>query len=92
MIKKTVGGKVISVAANTELINNENCGTDKRTTYIRLSGFYIRNEDSKDILIKINKGSEVLLKPKEMINLSNLTDVESCVIVTESLIRWGGLI
>lgn len=91
MIKKPVGGKVVSVAANTELINDENCGTNK-LSYIKLSGFYIRNEDSKDILIKINKGSEVLLKPKEMINLSNLTDVESCVIITESSIRWGGLI
>lgn len=91
MIKKPVGGKVVSVTANTEIISNENCGTNK-LSYIKLSGFYIRNEDSKDILIKINKGSEVLLKPKEMINLSNLTDVESCVIITEGSIRWGGLI
>ncbi|GAA0102496.1 hypothetical protein UT300012_32110 [Paraclostridium bifermentans] len=91
MAKRPVGGKEVSVAANTELITNESCGT-KDLNFISLGGFYIRNEDTKDIFVKINGSADQLLKPGEMFNLSGLTEVESCIVVTESKIRWGGLI
>lgn len=91
MAKKPVGGKEISVNANTELITNENCGT-KDLNFISLGGFYIRNEDIKNILVRINGSTDQLLKPGEMFNLSGLTEVESCIVVTASIVRWGGLI
>lgn len=91
MAKRPVGGKEVSVAANTELITNESCGTND-LNFISLEGFYIRNEDVKNIFVKINGSADQLLKPGEMFNLSSLTEVESCIVVTESIVRWGGLI
>lgn len=89
--KKSVGGKEIQVGANTELITNVSCENED-LTFISLIGFYIRNEDEKDIYVKINGGSKQLLKPGEMLNLSGLTEVQSCIVVTPSIVRWGGLI
>lgn len=91
MIKKPVGNKIEEVTSNTELITNERCGTNDYTHLI-LSGFYIRNEDVKDIYVKINGGEQALLKQGEMFDLRDLTDVKSCIVVTPSTIRWGGLL
>ena len=91
MIKKPVGNKIEEVVANTELVTNERCGTENYNSLI-LSGFYIKNEDTKDIYVKINGGEQALLKQGEMFNLRDLTDVESCIVVTPSTVRWGGLL
>lgn len=91
MIKKSVGGKIVTVQANTELITWQNCGYESGVNSIVLSGFFVKNEDTKDIYVKINEGSEMLLQPDEAYSLDGLTDVVSCVIVTPATIRWGGL-
>ncbi|CEQ01749.1 Uncharacterised protein [[Clostridium] sordellii] len=86
-----VGGKLTEVAGDTELITNENCGVSDWNS-LNLVGFYIRNEDTKDIYVKINGSGELLLKQGEMFNLRDMTYVESCIVVTPSTVRWGGLL
>lgn len=91
MIKKSVGGKEISVVENTELITRESCGFSPTANVIRVSGFFIKNEDAKDIYVNINGGSDMLLRQGELFDIGKLTDVESCIVRTASKIRWGGL-
>lgn len=88
---KTVGGKIITVHENTELITWETCELPFEANVI-VGCFFIRNEDTKDIYVKVNEGSEFLLKPNEILDLSGLTTVNSCVVCTDNAtIRWGGL-
>lgn len=92
-MKKTVGGKIITVIGNEELITWQTCNLPDSVTSIVLGAFYVRNEDTKDIYVRINKGSEVLLKSGELLDVSGLTNVESCIVTTANTrVRWGGLI
>lgn len=91
-MKKSVGGKIVTVKGNSELITWQTCDYNQDIDIIRLSGFFIKNEDSKDIYVKINAGSDMLLKIGELYVLEGLTDVASCIVVTDnSRVRWGGL-
>ena len=93
-MKKSVGGKIITTNdSNQELITWEACELKEYASIIIIDSFFVRNEDEKDIFVKINNGSEMLLKPGELYNLSGLTNVESCIVVTSNAkVRWGGLI
>lgn len=92
MIKKSVGGKIIVTKANSELVTSESCGLSPTVNIIRLTGFFIKNEDTKDIYVRINNGSDMLLKTGELYSLEGLTQVESCIVTTDNArIRWGGL-
>lgn len=93
-MKRSVGGKIITTSnENEELITWENCGFKERCDFIVVDSFFIRNEGEQDTFVKINGGSEMLLKSGEMLDMSGLTNVESCiVVVNKSIIRWGGLL
>ena len=93
-MKKSVGGKIITTTGgNQELITWESCGLNEGNEFIVVDSFFIKNEGEQDTFVKINGGSEMLLKPKEILRLSGLTNVESCVVVTSnSRVRWGGLL
>lgn len=83
-MKKSIGQNIITtLGGNQELI----------TGNVVLAAFYVKNEDSKDIFIKINGGDALLLQPNEMFDMSDITNVESCIVVTsDARVRWGGLI
>ena len=83
-MKKSIGQNIITTSGgNQELI----------TGNVILAAFYVKNEDSKDIFIKINGGDALLLQPNEMFDMSDITNVESCIVVTsDARVRWGGLI
>ena len=83
-MKKSIGQNIITTSGgNQELI----------TGNVVLAAFYVKNEDSKDIFIKINGGDALLLQPNEMFDMSDITNVESCIVVTsDAKVRWGGLI
>ena len=83
-MKKSIGQNIITTSgANQELI----------TGNVVLAAFYVKNEDLKDIFIKINGGDALLLQPNEMFDMSDITNVESCIVVTsDARVRWGGLI
>lgn len=83
-MKKSIGQNIITtLGGNQELI----------TGNVVLAAFYVKNEDSKDIFIKINGGDALLLRPNEMFDMSDITNVESCIVVTsDARVRWGGLI
>lgn len=83
-MKKSIGQNIITTSGgNQELI----------TGNVVLAAFYVKNEDSKDIFIKINGGDALLLQPNEMFDMSDITNVESCIVVTsDARVRWGGLI
>lgn len=83
-MKKSIGQNIITtLGGNQELINGN----------VVLAAFYVKNEDSKDIFIKINGGDALLLQPNEMFDMSDITNVESCIVVTsDARVRWGGLI
>ena len=92
-MKKPIGGQIITVKANTELITSANLGLTKEVEHLRVDAFYIKNEDTKDIFVKINNSEQMILKAGEMFNFKNLTKVGSCIVVTgNSIIRWGGLV
>lgn len=93
-MKMSVGGKIITTSSeNEELITWGNCGFKEHCDFIVIDSFFIRNEGEQDTFVKINGGSEMLLKPGEMLDMSGLTNVESCiVVVNKSIIRWGGLL
>lgn len=92
-MKRSVGGKVITVIdANTELITWESCGFSKPANPISVHGFFVRNEDIKDIYIKINNGTSMLLKSSELYVVGDLSHVVSCIVETpDCQVRWGGL-
>lgn len=83
-MKKSIGQNIITTSGgNQELI----------TGNVVLAAFYVKNEDSKDIFIKINGGDALLLQPNEMFDMSDITNVESCIVVTSNAkVRWGGLV
>lgn len=83
-MKKSIGQNIITtLGGNQELI----------TGNVVLAAFYVKNEDSKDIFIKINGGDALLLQPNEMFDMSDITNVESCIVVTsDARVRWGGLV
>lgn len=91
-MKKTVGGKIININKNTELITYSSCNMSVDCNSIVVGSFSIKNEDTKDIHIKINYGSEVLLKPNEMLIMSDKELVESCIVLESCNIRWTALI
>lgn len=92
-MKKTAGGRIITVSINTELVTWQNCNMASDSTSIIVGAFYVKNEDTKDIFVRINYGSEVLIKTGELLDMSGLTDVASCIVCTDNAtIRWGGLI
>lgn len=93
-MKKSVGGKIIiTTIDNQELITWQSCGLEQPNDFIVVSSFFIKNEGEQDTFVKINGGTEMLLKPTEMFDLSELTNVESCIVVTlNSKVRWGGLL
>ena len=93
-MKKSVGGKIITTSGeNEELITWESCGLHEGDEFIVVDSFFIKNEGEQDTFVKINGGSEMLLKPNEILRLSGLTNVESCIVVTSnSTVRWGGLL
>lgn len=83
-MKKSIGQNIITTSCgNQELI----------TGNVVLAAFYVKNEDLKDIFIRINGGDALLLRPNEMFDMSDITNVESCIVVTsDARVRWGGLI
>lgn len=91
-MKKPVGGQIISIKENTELITPSSCNLDSDSNSITLYSFSIKNEDTKNINVKINNGSSVLLKPNEMLGMSEGEVVSSCVVVESCKLRWIGLI
>lgn len=92
MIRKTVGGEIKKYAINTEIITPANCGMEDGSVPIIL-GFYIKNDDDKDVYVRINNGSKMLMKPTETLGFEHLTEVISCVVLTDnSSVRWGGLL
>lgn len=89
--KKSVGGKVITVTANTELITWGSCGFTEPVDVINISAFYFKNEDDKDIIVVVNGGSDTLVKPGESLDYSKITDIDSFIVKTASIVRWGGV-
>lgn len=83
-MKKSTGQNIITTSGgNQELIIGN----------VVLAAFYVKNEDTKDVFVKINGGDALLLQPNEMFDMSDITNVESCIVVTENTrVRWGGLI
>ena len=83
-MKKSIGQNIITTSGeNQELIIDN----------IVLAAFYVKNEDTKDVFIKINGGDALLLQPNEMFDMSEITNVESCIVATpDAKVRWGGLV
>lgn len=92
MIRRPVGGKVVEVKANVELVTPKLCGFEDGSNMIKLVGFYIKNEDVKDIEVTINNGQPMLLKQGEMYDFRDLTYVCSCKVNVDSRVRFAGLI
>ena len=91
-LKKSVGGKVITVGNNVELITAASCNLPASTSYIELKCFYIKNEEeTKAIEISINGGTGLVLNPGEFFDLSNLVNVCSCKCIKGGKLRWGGM-
>ncbi|MGL5647434.1 MAG: hypothetical protein ACRDDY_06250 [Clostridium sp.] len=91
-IKKSVGGNIVTAKLNEELITTKSCNLPDRVNTIAISGFFVKNEDIKDIYVSINGGSKLLLKQGELFATGDYTDVISCIVMTdESIVRWGGL-
>lgn len=91
MVRKPVGGTTVTVKANEELISSKSFGLPDTINTIILKGFYIKNEDVKDIKVIINNGNEMLLKQGEMYDFRDLTDVVSCKVTTDAIVRFAGL-
>ena len=90
--KKSVGGKVVTVGNNVELITATNCNLPSDTSYIELKCFYIKNEEeTKVIEVSINGGAALALNPGEFFDLSNLVNVCSCKCIKGGKIKWGGM-
>lgn len=89
---KPIGGKIVTVKKDTELITWEALGYKKPLSKLVTQSFYIRNEDAKDIYVRVNGGDDMLLKPNEMFNFKDLTYVESCIVLTDASVRWGCLV
>lgn len=92
MIRKTVGGEVKQYPINTEIVTGVNCGMPAGSSPI-IVGFYIKNEGDSDMFVKVNNGSKALLKPTEIYSFEGLSEVNSCIVLTDNAtVRWGGLI
>lgn len=90
--KDSVVGVLETVAENTELITGEKCGMDA-DSYINLTYFYIKNDDSKNIYVSINESGKLLLKPGEMYDLPDHIEVYSCKVLTDNAtVRFGGIL
>ena len=88
-MKKTVGRDSYKAIAHEEILTNEVCSEGSTFS---LYAFYILNQSNEDVGIAINGGDYIKLKSGEMYDLSGLTEVVSCKVDTDAIIRWGGLI
>ena len=90
-MKKTVGRDSYKAIAHEEILTTEACKVSEGSTF-SLYAFYILNQSNEDVGIAINGGDYIKLKSGEMYDLSGLTEVVSCKVDTDAIIRWGGLI
>lgn len=85
MNTKRVFYKRKAVYADEEIIVKENHGL------LILSDFYLYNMGKNNIYIRINGAEEeILLEPECGIEISQ-TNVESCIIVNDGEVEYGGL-
>ena len=90
-MKKPIGRDSYKAIAHEEILTNEVCKVAEGST-LSLHALYILNQSNEDVGIAINGGDYIKLKSGEMYDLSVLTEVVSCKVDTDAIIRWGGLI
>lgn len=90
-MKKSVGQESFRTIANAEVLSPALCGIKEGSSFY-VHAFYIVNQSSEDIGVSINYGDFIVLRPGEMYSLSGITEVASCRVNRNAVIRWGGVV